>query len=249
MRKLLVFQHVPYEPLGLLDGYLKEAGLRIRYLNFQRRPELRVDVGRYHGLVVLGGPMSANQTDRYPHLRYEQEAIGEAVHRGLPVLGICLGAQLMAVSLGGRSLPGAAVELGWSRVEPTADGVDDPLIGQLHGGQRIFQWHSDTFTLPSAAVHLARSAGCEHQAFRIGDAAYGFQFHLEADRRLIARWVGNEAHVRELERLGGTPVDRGVIADETRRYLNRAERLGRAVFGEFIERFYRWRRRRVLPSR
>lgn len=249
MRKLLVFQHVPYEPLGLLDGYLRDAGFRVRYLNFQRQPEARADVGRYHGLVVLGGPMSANQTERFAHLRYEQEAIGDAVRRGLPVLGICLGAQLMAVGLGGRSLPGAAVELGWSRVEPTAEGVEDPLIAHLHGGQRIFQWHSDTFTLPPAAVHLARSAGCEHQAFRVGDTAYGFQFHLEADRPLITRWVGNEAHVRELERLGGRRVDRAAIADETRRYLNRAERTGRAVFGEFIERFYRRRRRRALPSR
>ena len=94
MRKLLVFQHAATEPLGVLDPMLRRWGFRIRYVNFARDPQARPDVGRYNGLVVLGGPMNVDQGERYPHLATEIEAIREAMRRELPVLGICLGAQL-----------------------------------------------------------------------------------------------------------------------------------------------------------
>ncbi len=124
MRKLLVFQHVPFEPLGTLDGQFRAAGFRIRYLNFSRLADTRPDVGRYHGLVVLGGPMSANEFDRYPHLNIEVDAIRQAVDAGIPVLGICLGAQLIACALGGRVRQNPVKEIGWFKVRPTAAGGD-----------------------------------------------------------------------------------------------------------------------------
>jgi len=248
MRKLLVFQHVPFEPLGTLDRQFKDAGFRIRYVNFFRQSEVRVKVGRYHGLIVLGGPMSADQTQRYPHLNFELESIRQAVNLNMPVLGICLGAQLIAACLGGRTLRGQAVEIGWSKVTPTDLGTQDPLFRHFRNKERIFQWHSDTFTLPSQAAHLARSSDCEHQAFCFGEHVYGLQFHLEADRALIRRWLSTPQHIREFENLGGV-VDRERIVNETNQYIARATRLGQAVFGEFIERFYGWRRRTALPSR
>ena len=248
MRKLLVFQHVPFEPLGTLDAHFKAAGFRIRYVNFHRQRGMRVPVGRYHGLVVLGGPMSANDSHTYPHLNYEKDAISEAIELEMPVLGICLGAQLIAASLGGRTLPGAAPEFGWSRVTATAAGDDDPLIRHFKGAEWIFQWHSDTFTLPAGCVHLARSERCEYQAFRVGDSVYGLQFHLEADGALIRRWLGTPQQLMDFERRGNV-LDARQIAIETRRHMPRAARLGRAVFGEFIDRFYSWRRRTALPSR
>lgn len=248
MRKLLVFQHVPFEPLGTLDRRFRHAGFRIRYANFHRQPDTRVDVGRYHGLVVLGGPMGADQTDRHGHLAYERDAILRAVGLGLPVLGICLGAQLIALSLGGRSLRGTTPEFGWSAVSPTAAGRQDPLIRHFHTPEPIFQWHSDTFTLPADCVHLARSAACEYQAFRYGDSVYGFQFHLEADRALIRRWLGTRKQLDELERRG-TPLDPAAIGAESDRLMPRAAQLSAAVFGEFIDRFYGLRRRLALPTR
>lgn len=248
MRKLLVFQHVPFEPLGTLDRRFKQAGFRIRYVNFHRQPESRIDVDRYHGLVVLGGPMSADQTDRHGHLAYEREAIRRAVGLGLPVLGICLGAQLLALSLGGRLMRGRTPEFGWSAVSPTDAGRADPLIGHFHGRERIFQWHCDTFTLPPDCVHLARSSACEQQAFRYRDHVYGFQFHLEADRALIRRWLGTRQQLDELERRG-TRLDPDAIDEESDRLMPRAARLSGAVFGEFIERFYGLRRRLALPTR
>jgi GMP synthase (glutamine-hydrolysing) len=248
LRKLLVFQHVPFEPLGIVDAMFKAAGFRIRYVNFNRAEDAHVAVDRYHGLVVLGGPMSADEVERHPHLKFEQAAIRVAVERGMPTLGICLGAQLMAASFGGRILRRGAVEFGWRRVTPTAAGVADPVIGHLGTGADIFQWHSDTFTLPAAAEHLAASAECRYQAFRIGECAYGFQFHLEADRALIRRWVDAKRHVAELERRG-VVIERERIERETAANVVGAHRLADRVFGEFIGRFYRWSRRRALPSR
>ncbi len=249
MRKLLVLQHVATEPLGTLDPLFRKAAFRIRYVNFERHPEHAVDVARYDGLVVLGGPMAADETDRFPHLAAEREAIREAIDREIPVLGICLGAQLIAAALGGRTLRGAAPEKGWTEVAPTDAGRADPLLGYLDGGRHLFQWHDDTFSLPESAVHLARSADCEYQAFRVGESAYGLQFHLEADRALIERWVECWSDA-DLRAEAGAESPRERIARDTDRHLERATRVGEGLFSEFIDRFYRGRRRRIaLASR
>jgi len=248
MRKLLVFQHVPLEPLGTLNQQFKKAGFRIRYVNFDRMPQARVDISRYHGLVVLGGPQAADQVNRYPHLAYEKDAIRDAARLGLPVLGICLGAQLIASAFGGRTLRRAAPEYGWVRVRPTSDGRSDNLIGCFSEQEWIYQWHADTFSLPQAAIHLAESDDCRYQAFRLNDHVYGFQFHLEADMGLIRRWLGEPGHQDRL-RDRGIALDYRETIDVSRRQLPRAAELGRAVFGEFINRFYRFRRRHAHLSR
>src|SRR5262245_30700951 len=120
MRKLLVFHHSAREPLGLLDPLLRRHGFRIRYVNFSRQPDLLPDVSRYNGLVVLGGPMNVDQQDRFPHLATEIAAIREALKRDIPVLGICLGAQLLAAALGATVRPHSVREIGWYRLHPTA---------------------------------------------------------------------------------------------------------------------------------
>lgn len=248
MRKLLVFQHVPFEPLGLLDPMFRQAGFRVRYVNFHRSGDTHVPVERYSGLVVLGGPMAADETDRYPHLAVEQAAIRLAIDLEMPVLGICLGAQLIASSCGARPLRGAAPEFGWSAVTPTAEGRGDALFRHFDGAQPIFQWHADTFTPPAGAVHLATSPACDYQAFRIGEHAYGFQFHLEADEALIRRWVASRQNVGVIAS-GAVAVDADTLHVATEHNIARSKRLAEAVFGEFIARFFGFRRRRAQPSR
>ncbi|HEY5624007.1 MAG TPA: gamma-glutamyl-gamma-aminobutyrate hydrolase family protein [Gammaproteobacteria bacterium] len=248
MRKLLVFQHVPFEPLGTLDAQFRDAGFRIRYMNFARLSEASPSIGRYHGLVVLGGPMSAYDTGRYPHLEIEIDTIREAVDAGLPVLGICLGAQLIARALGARVRRNPAREIGWYEVRPTSSGRVDPLFSKFGDAEQIFQWHGDTFALPHGAEHLAESDACANQAFRVGESVYGVQFHLEADRALIERWLRTPVHVRELAKLDGE-IDPKRILAETASYMERSKRLSAEFFGEFIGRFYRLRRRVALPSR
>jgi GMP synthase (glutamine-hydrolysing) len=192
--------------------------------------------------------MAADETDRFAHLAYEQEAIRRGIETSMPVLGICLGAQLMAASMGGRILRGRAVEFGWTDVTPTHHGKQDLLFRHFEGREPIFQWHRDTFTLPSGAVHLASSAVCEHQAFRIGDYAYGLQFHLEADQPLIRRWLDRRNDVRGIDEIP-PELDPAAALDATEHHMPRSSRLAQAVFGEFIARFFGVRRRRAHPSR
>ena len=211
MRRLLVFQHVAHEILGTLDPLLRDAGFRIRYMNFGRQPDAIPSLESYHGLVVLGGPMNCDQVDRYPHLGREVEAIEQAIDDGKPVLGICLGSQLIARALGARVRKNPVKEIGWYDLEPTEAGRSDPLLGRLGARQKIFQWHGDTFDIPDHAVRLASSPDCPNQAFRYGENVYGLQFHLEVDaaddRALAARNGGNQ---RELDgQLDGGREDRG----------------------------------------
>lgn len=248
MRRMLVFQHVPYEILGTLDPMLREHGFRIRYVNFGRDGEARPDVSRYHGLIVLGGPMNCDEADRHPHLDFETEAIRAAVERGMPVLGICLGGQLIARALGARVTRNPVREIGWHDVAPTAAGVRDPLFAHFAATEKIFQWHGDTFAIPPGAEHLAASPGCANQAFRYGENVYALQFHLEVDTPLIERWLATPAMERELG-CPGPGVDAARVRADTARHIGRSLALGRAFFGEYLHAFHRRQRRSPLSSR
>lgn len=248
MRRLLVFQHVPYEILGNLDPLLRAAGFRIRYINFDRQPDAKPDISRYHGLIVLGGPMNCDQFDRYPHLETEIEVIRQTIEEGKPILGICLGAQLIARALGARVKPNKTKEIGWYELNPTEAGHNDPLFAHFEASQMIFQWHGDTFEIPHGATHLATSPNCRNQAFRYSDNIYGLQFHLEVDEPMILRWMNTPAMVREAESVGGElHPDR--ISRETALHIDQSIDLGNRIFGEFIRRFHTHPRRTSLPSR
>ncbi len=248
MKRLLVFQHVPHEILGTFNPQLKDAGFRIRYVNFGRTPDASPHVEKYDGLIVLGGPMCISQRDNHPHLETEIAAIRKAMDLNIPVLGICLGAQLIAAALNARVHRNPVREIGWYDVTTTAAGATDPLFCFFNGTEKIFQWHGDTFEIPHDAVHLAKSPDCANQAFRYGDRVYGLQFHLEVDAALIDRWLKTPVHVRELEELGPA-ISAETIHDETPLHIRRSTELGSQLFGEFIRLFSTRVRRPRLPSR
>jgi GMP synthase (glutamine-hydrolysing) len=248
MRKLLVLQHVPSEPLGVLDPLLRAAGFRIRYVNFARNPGAQVDIDGYGGLVVLGGPMNVDQMDAYPHLRHEIEVIQSALDREIPTLGICLGSQLLAAALGAHVHPSPVREIGWYPLTLSQAASEDPLFKHLDVEAPVFQWHAYTFTEPRDSVHLASTEGCANQAFRYRDFAYGLQFHLEVNEPLIRRWLRQSELQHELEPLGGAEHAR-FVEEQTQLYLERSQRRASALFSAFIERLG-WRRRAVtLRSR
>jgi len=143
MAKVLVFQHVAAEPLGTLDPMLRDRGHRIRYVNFHRNPDAKPDIGRYNALIVLGGPQMPDQGNRYPHLFEEMRCIEEALKRDIPVLGICLGAQLLAYTLGGGVRPMNKWEIGWHDLKPTPQAAADPLFCALVRPHPVFHWHVD----------------------------------------------------------------------------------------------------------
>lgn len=246
--RVLVFQHVPFEPLGTLDPLLKEHGFRIRYVNFGRDPSVRPVLAGYDALVVLGGPMGVDDTEEYPNLGTEIELIGEAVAAGMPVLGICLGAQLLARALGASVTRNGAHEIGWHRVALTPEGSADPVLSPLAGNPWLFHWHGDRFALPDGATHLASSELCDNQAFRFGENALGLQFHLEVDRALIERWLTVPVNRSLLETLTGE-VDPAEIRRRTSARIGGLQALSHDVFGRWIEQFELPRRKRAMPSR
>lgn len=176
--------------LGSLEAVIDASGLGCDYLESGTGRTLAGGLERYSHVVVLGGNMSAYDEAHHPFLRQELQLIEEALARDIPVLGICLGAQLLARVHGARIYPGVqGPELAWHPVTLTDAGRAEPLLGAFTAESMAFQWHFDSFELPAGAVQLARSAAYEQQAFRVGHKVWAFQFHLEADELLIRSWL------------------------------------------------------------
>lgn len=186
--RVLVIENYVGTPLGAMTPALTEAGVSLDVRQaWQGAPVPQADDG-YAGLIVLGGEQSAlDDADSpwLPHVARLTRQFGEA---DKAVLGICLGAQLVARGAGAANILGRPIEFGWHYVRPTAAGRHDPVIAALGAGAPVFHWHTDTVTLPTHAEWLAESDLTEIQAFRIGRATYGIQFHFEADRALVERW-------------------------------------------------------------
>ena len=193
--RVLVIENYVGTPLGLVRHALAEAGAEIDLRLAWQGAAVPASPEGYDGLVVLGGEQSALDDADHPHLPHIAAltlAFGEA---DKAVLGICLGAQLVARGAGATNILGRPVEFGWHEVRPTAAGRSDPVIAALGEGAPVFHWHLDTFTLPPGAAHLATSDQTEFQAFRVGRAVYGIQFHFEADQALVERWSAEFAEV------------------------------------------------------
>lgn len=248
MSRLLVFQHVAAEPLGTLDPLIRRRGHRIRFKNFERHPDASLNVDRYRGLIVLGGPMNVDEQPQRAHLRNEAHAIEAMLKQGKPVLGICLGAQLLAHVLGAAVPRNKVKEIGWYPLHKTEAGLADPVLAPLAATTPVFQWHGCRFDIPRDAVHLARSEACEQQAFRYADNAYGFQFHLEMDERLIERWLATPAYREELAE-AGLAHDEHAIRRHTQSHIAQLQAQAEGVFNNFLDLVGRPQRRHTLPSR
>ncbi len=194
---LLVIQHVPWEgPHRVLDACGKLAERTVKPLAGQALP----DHAEVAGAVVMGGPMSVEDTERHPALATEREWLAEALRREMPLLGICLGAQLLARALGADVRAGERPELGFAPVEILDS--EDPILGPLAPSTTVLHWHGDVFDLPDGAQHLARSAQTEVQAFRRGNA-WGVLFHPEADLALLEAWLAVPEMIAEARKAIG----------------------------------------------
>ena len=200
---LLAIQHVPWEtPHRILDACGSLAVHTVKPLTGQALP----DHDEVAGAVVMGGPMNVDEVDRHPELVGEREWLAEALRRDMPLLGICLGAQLLARALGAAVRPGEGPELGFAPVEIVDR--EDPILGALAPSATVLHWHDEVFDLPEGAQLLARSAQTEVQAFRHGNA-WGVLFHPEADFALLEAWLAAPEMLHEAcEALG----DKGAAA-------------------------------------
>ncbi|CAN7733063.1 glutamine amidotransferase [Pseudorhodoferax sp. LjRoot39] len=213
-RTVLALRHLAFEDLGLLDPLLRRRGATQIATHDAGVDDLAaIDLDAIDLLVVLGGPIGAHDDGRYPWLADEVQLIARRLASGRPVLGICLGAQLMARALGARVAPMAhgRKEIGFGPLALTAAGQASPLAAL--GDQPVLHWHGDQFALPAGASSLATTALCPHQAFMPHPAALALQFHLEADPHRIEQWL--VGHVAELAQAG---IDIPALRADAARY-------------------------------
>ena len=224
---LIVLRHVPYEGPGLIEDMLEGRGLPYRIVDvFEEGVPL--GAAGFTGVVSMGGPMSVN--DGIEEIEKEKVLLLEAMGRDIPVLGVCLGAQVIASALGARVYAGDHPEVGWGHVTLTESGLADPLMAGVDHVLPVLHWHGETFDLPEGAVNLAYSEKFENQAFRVGSKTYGLQFHLEADEEMVHEWVDMD---REEE--NGIVSEPEAILDGARPSLDRVRFGGAFVIGRFLD--------------
>jgi GMP synthase-like glutamine amidotransferase len=195
----LIIQHAEIEEAYGLSAALTARGVRLEVLEVFASDPVPNDTSGFDGLVVMGGPASATSDDGFPTRRGELALLADAVQRGIPTLGICLGAQLLAAAAGGQVVIGeAGPEIGWAPISLTPHGMADPLLTGAPPHVTVLHWHGDTYTLPPGGVLLASSDRYENQAFRLGHCAWGLQFHLEVDVEAVARFVATFGHQAEV---------------------------------------------------
>lgn len=232
MEEVLVFQHDPFEDLGFFAEVLERHRTDFRTIRLFHGETPYEDWGRVRALLILGGPMNVSDEDRYPFLRWEKTIIRAAIQDEVPVLGICLGAQLIAAALGTNVYPGPVKEFGWYPVSITPHGQVDSLLGYLPEKPIVFQWHGDGFDLPPGALRLASSVDYENQAFRVGKKIYGLQFHLEVTPPMIERWIDERS--KDLAQVPYISPDK-LIAD-TQSYFPTLKYYAERVLTEFLRR-------------
>lgn len=185
-------QHADFEDLGVIAPWLAQHGHSVHGTCLYAGEALPEAAG-FDALIVMGGPMNIYEHAAHPWLPAEKRLIAAAVEAGRRVLGICLGAQLLADALGGPVRRNEHSEIGWFEVQLTPEGRQSPLLGGLPQNFKAFHWHGDTYALPPGAQHLATSAGCAQQAFSFGERLLGLQFHLEATYANAAEWFRHES--------------------------------------------------------
>jgi GMP synthase (glutamine-hydrolysing) len=228
MPSTLALRHVAFEDLGLLAPLLAERGHSVSYLDVPTADLATVDVLSPDLLVVLGGPIGVYENDRYPFIDREVAWIAQRVAARRPLLGICLGSQLIAKALGARVYPSGAKELGWAPVTLTAAGAASCLAHLAD--VPVLHWHGDTFDLPPGAVHLAATPLCRHQAFAFGEHTLALQFHAEAAGRALEAWfVG---HTCEIAATPGASVL--ALRADTQRHSSLVTERGTACFGAWL---------------
>lgn len=230
MKTAVALRHVLFEDLGTLADTLEKRGFAIRYVDAGVDDLSRRDIIGADLMIVLGGPIGAYDEDLYPFLRDELAIIGQRLALRRPILGICLGAQLMARALGAAVTPmGGRKEIGYGPVSLTADGTAS-VLAHLSEDIPVLHWHGDEFQIPPGAKHLARTDVCNAQAFDYEGFAPGLQFHLEADPARIEQWL--IGHSVELA-ASGTSV-RKLRADSIQ-CGTRLARVARDVFNAWID--------------
>jgi GMP synthase-like glutamine amidotransferase len=226
---LLVLQHAAHEEAGLIEEMADGRAVPLLTLRTFRGDPLPRTTDGLTAVVAMGGPMSVN--DGLPWIAEEKRLLALAMAEGLPVLGVCLGAQLMAAALGAAVTRAPALEVGFGEVELTREAQGDRLFSAAGATLPVLHWHGENLALPEGAVRLAGTPLCPNQAFRWGERAWGLQFHLEATEEMLERWVEEEGK----DPGGGLPLDLPALREGQRKLHARALFNGALVFAHFLD--------------
>lgn len=222
MKNILVCQHELGADLRPWELFLNSHGINIHYTDFSKDPALRPRLKGHDGLVLLGGSINVHETPRRSYLLHEMHLVRQAAAKNLPVLGICLGGQLVAKALGGKVTKSFPQEIGWHGLNLTAAGIRDPLFKNAQKKLDVFQWHEFEFSLPQGASLLASSRTCRNQAFRLGSKIFATQFHFEIDGPMITRWL-NASSLKGTQRATA-------IQKDSKMHLARSTEFGQSIW-------------------
>lgn len=231
MKKVLIIQQVAHEGPGSIDDAVSDSDIEVDLVLAYAGQSIPKTLDDDQGLIVMGGPMGVCDDDRYPFLKDEIRLIEVALSSDTPVLGICLGAQLLARAAGARVYSGTEKEIGWYPLSFNDNAQQDRLFQGLPTSVNVFQWHGDTFDVPEGGVNLASSALFPNQLIRVGENAYGLQFHLEVTVEMITQWLS--VNSEELEELKGV-IDPGEIRAKTSTAMPELKSMGQSVFSRFL---------------
>lgn len=226
---VLICKNIHTEGPGTIEDYLIAQKIPYRIIELSRG-DVIPETDNFNTLIIMGGPMSVN--DDIDYIRREVDLVKDFIANGKKVFGVCLGAQIMAKALGAKIYVGPKKEIGWYDIELTEEGLKDqfmrslaihPEVGDLWKRFKVFHWHGETFDIPHGAVRLASSSLYPNQAFRYGNNAYAFQFHIEVSKGMIYDWFKNE------------PIDLNKLKEETERFYD----IYNARARRFYELFFR----------
>ncbi len=230
MATVLVFQHAAPETLGVIADALDDRGLKTKYVHSFLEEPTPASMDEFDALIIMGGPMGVYDQGRMPFLKAEMKLIEQALKAKKPILGICLGSQMLASVLGSNIVRRKEREIGWHRVRLSEQGIFDPLLKSIEPEFMAFHWHRDIFDLPQGAVSLVSSDMTEHQAFRSGDNAYGFLCHMEITENMIREMIRSFSNELDEERM-----DPATLMEQGLQYHPPLERIGKELFGRWAE--------------
>ncbi len=233
MKPLLLVKNDPVETFGVAVRALEGAGAPVRVLDAADPAAPRPRLDDLSGLIMLGGTMNVDEVDEHPFLKENRDLTRDAIARGLPYLGICLGAQMLARALDAPVRRAEVKEVGFEPVRPLPAAASDPLLSVWSDGDMVFQWHQDTMDLPPGAEALATGDRISVQAYRVGDVAWATQFHFEVDAAELELWLDEASQFMDLREVWGkSPAD---IRAEAALHMEVHEEKGSAMFARFAE--------------
>jgi GMP synthase-like glutamine amidotransferase len=231
MKPVLLVRNDEFETFGVAPSALSHAGCDLLTTNMTAPDAELPPLDTVAGVIAFGGTANVDQTDRFPYLARVRDYTREAVERGVPYLGICLGSQLLARALGGEVFKSNVKESGFEPLRPTPDAKADPLLSLYADGDMVFQWHEDTYDLPLDATLLATGDKIPVQAYKVGERAWGIQFHQEVDAVELAWWIDMADDEADLEAKWGKSA--GQMRTESDLHIRDHEARGRELFRRF----------------